>query len=360
LALLDGWKSLENRLLVPSTAANQWFALNPQEKILLGAVNTDHLCLVLRVACHTLMIVGAVTGAKTGAMWPVLSAMEAAHFMRITVISVKYGFMTHEENRRVRIAPFAEVRAMMSGMQLLSTYSIPSLALYEAEVERICFQLRPYGIDTTRATFTMQPEAIARLRARVAFDVERLQLQPGLVEPMTAAFKRSEVPISSLAVLVRLAAHPASDATARLLESNTILRLAILAAVFFVLLPFVSVEYRPTPLYPRGRMLLLLPYCGCDVAVDPACGCEQLDWLTAAFLVAVFYPLSVHIYVRAASLEPYPHPTLALSAAALLRDCREGYQIGTRAPSFAPALHRTDQASSLPGGAAPESRRNPA
>lgn len=257
-----------------------------------------------RAAAQVLLITSWAQQARIAFEWPTVLMLEASWLMKFAVISIKYGYMTSEEYSMASTAPYAEFRRFNDSIQVITSFAFPNLAVYTAELERVSHALRPLSIDAEGANLRLDPSAVARMRARLAYDVNRLRFDDHFLEELSAPFAlegeedaESEdapryISVAAMVFAVRLAAHPIKGVAAKLVHFRTIRMAASLLTLAFVLLPFLAAHAEATDTFPDSRLVWLLPYvCGCDFRCDPACGCVPLEPTLAVMLVLVVYPL---------------------------------------------------------------------
>ena len=221
------------------------------------------------------------------------SLLVAAHIVRglkVTMIAIKYGFMSAQERNTVHHSAFDEAMETNSGMQLLSIFHNPHVSRYLVELERVAANMACYGLQATECVVGITEEASNRLCSRLSYDATRLGLPSRYVEALKNSIAgkdgRKQWPLSTVLVLVRLSAHP-KDGIMQKTRGGTLWSSIIsqLFVIVFILLPFSVPEVVRTRSGEDHLAWLLPPSaCGCQGLLDAHCACVSADWSTLAML----------------------------------------------------------------------------
>jgi hypothetical protein len=315
-----GWRGVTNRLLLPQHS--DLYSRKSQRLLWpifadLFTYETSYARIIFfngitRMAVHILVVICAARNSSSyHYIWPMVLTAELLSLLKTSVIALKYGFMTPRERHVVNHASFHVAWRTLSQMQVLSTYFRVSTAYLIVEVERLCaFTLRPFGLEPELAHFRISSAAAAHLRSRLMSDVARLNIEDADRDHLQRLLSCEDgrCSVAALVLLTRLASQPKKGVAAKMLRAGK--PMATLFALLLAALAFMAPALVPTG-HDDGeqqRLAFLRPVCSCELACDKACGCVQLDPLSAAIIVLTAHLArgtfeTIHKFVGACWLE---------------------------------------------------------
>ena len=306
----DGWVAATNRMFVPGR--NNWFPNGAVTRGVAQIVWLELFRAACRIATWTIIAIcyananSAVYHSKlldghrvasahaVYFMWPLALTMEITNLLRITVVAVKYAYMSARTRAFQRTAPFEKWLAVVNRLQILSSYMRPSVPGLIAECERVAgFDLRRAGVDANSAVAraSLCEGAVAELRERAVYDIHRLGIDDKYIEPLTTMLRVGDdgmCSVVALAVAARLSSQPAKFAFRMV---RWVPWIAAAFTAFAMSTPFMTPAEQAVAA-GGPRQVFLFPFlCECSFVCQETCGCIPLDIPSCIMLVLVSFPI---------------------------------------------------------------------